>query len=104
MALKIDGKDEYAILVNENRFEGELNSVEKVTNFLSSRYLNPDAKKLLGNQLESSMPRTEKESGGFRYELTEEQKALQVKANKQFTIVVIIAIIFIAFVLFAYLK
>jgi hypothetical protein len=26
MALKIDGKEEYAIMINENRFDGELNS------------------------------------------------------------------------------
>lgn len=40
MALKIDGKEEYAFLVNENRFDGELNSKEKVLKFLSNRYLN----------------------------------------------------------------
>jgi hypothetical protein len=40
MALKIDGKEEYAFLVNENRFDGELNSKEKVLQFLSNRYLN----------------------------------------------------------------
>ena len=39
MALKIDGKEEYAFLVNENRFNGELNSKEKVLAFLSNRYL-----------------------------------------------------------------
>jgi hypothetical protein len=39
MALKIDGKEEYAFLVNENRFDGELNSKEKVLQFLSNRYL-----------------------------------------------------------------
>ena len=33
MALKIDGKEEYAFLVNENRFDGESNSKEKVLSF-----------------------------------------------------------------------
>ena len=50
MALKIDGKEEYAILVNENRYDGELNSVEKVTHFLSSTYLNVEANNLISNQ------------------------------------------------------
>ena len=40
MALKIDGKEEYALLVNENRFDGELNSKDKVLEFLSKKYLN----------------------------------------------------------------
>jgi hypothetical protein len=43
MALKIDGKEEYALLVNENRFDGELNSVDKVTEFLDSKYLSIDS-------------------------------------------------------------
>jgi hypothetical protein len=43
MALKIDGKEEYALLVNENRFDGELNSVDKVTEFLGSKYLSIDS-------------------------------------------------------------
>ena len=98
MALKIDGKEEYAILVNENRFEGELNSVEKVTNFLSSTYLNPDAKKLLGNQLESSTPKNEKESDGFRYELTKEEKLQQ---ERTFNLGFLAAILLIFFVLIA---
>ena len=57
MALKIDGKEEYAILVNENRFNGELNSVDTVTSFLSSTYLSPDTKKQLGITIESHVPK-----------------------------------------------
>lgn len=40
LALKVDGKDEFAFLVNENKYEGDLNSIEKVLNFLEIRYLN----------------------------------------------------------------
>ena len=50
MALKIDGKEEYALLVNENRFDGELNSKDKVLAFLSSRYLSASALGADGNQ------------------------------------------------------
>lgn len=39
LALKVDSKEEYAFLVNENRYNGEINSVEKATDFLNQRYL-----------------------------------------------------------------
>ena len=50
MALKIDGKEEYALLVNENRFDGELNSKEKVLAFLSNSYLSDSTKRLVEQQ------------------------------------------------------
>ena len=40
LALKVDGKDEYAFLVNENNYGGELNTIDKVLAFLESKYLN----------------------------------------------------------------
>jgi len=46
LALKIDGRDEYAFLLNENRYSGELNSVEQVVDFLASLYLSPDKQEL----------------------------------------------------------
>jgi hypothetical protein len=39
LALKVDGRDEYAFLVNENNYGGDLNSIEKVLNFLETKYL-----------------------------------------------------------------
>jgi hypothetical protein len=39
LALKVDSKEEYAILINESKYEGELNSMEAVTNFLNQKYL-----------------------------------------------------------------
>ncbi|MFE3849452.1 hypothetical protein ACFX5D_15950 [Flavobacterium sp. LB3P45] len=44
LALKVDSSEEYAIFVNENKYEGELNSISKVHDFLSEKYLNPDFK------------------------------------------------------------
>lgn len=38
LALKIDGKNEYAILINENKYDGEINSIEKVIDFLTIKY------------------------------------------------------------------
>ena len=39
LALKIDGVNEYSFLINETKFEGELNSLENITKFLEDRYL-----------------------------------------------------------------
>lgn len=41
LALKVDSKDEYAFLINENKYDGELNSLNKVIDFLTKRYLEP---------------------------------------------------------------
>jgi len=39
LALKVDGKDEFVFLVNENKYGGDLNSIDKVLDFLESKYL-----------------------------------------------------------------
>lgn len=39
LALKVDSTEEYAVFVNENKFEGELNSISKVYEFLAKKYL-----------------------------------------------------------------
>jgi hypothetical protein len=43
LALKIDGKDEYAFLINENRYDSELNSFSRVIEFINKKYLEPPA-------------------------------------------------------------
>src|ERR1035437_7197752 len=45
LALKIDSKEEYAFLVNETKFEKELNSLESVVEFLNNKYIEDIAKK-----------------------------------------------------------
>lgn len=40
LALKIDGKDEYALMVNEIKFEEKINSIVKILEFLEKKYLN----------------------------------------------------------------
>jgi len=37
LALKVDSKEEYAFLINENKFGGELNSIESVIDFLQKK-------------------------------------------------------------------
>ena len=95
MALKIDGKEEYAILVNENRFDGELNSRERVLQFLSNRYLIEGNKPSLKT---STQPESVNE--GFRYELTEEEKASQKKGYRVMVIIVVFLIVMFIVILY----
>lgn len=39
LALKVDGRDEYVFLVNENNYGGDLNNIDKVLSFLETKYL-----------------------------------------------------------------
>lgn len=39
LALKVDGKDEYALLVNEQKFEENINSIERIIYFLQTTYV-----------------------------------------------------------------
>ena len=52
LALKVDSKDEYAVLINESKYQGELNSIAAVINFLNQNYIiNPAiTNKQLGQQ------------------------------------------------------
>jgi hypothetical protein len=44
LALKVDSSDEYVVFVNENKYDGELNSIDKVFDFLRGTYLDPTIK------------------------------------------------------------
>ncbi len=45
LALKIDSKDEYAFLINENKYDGDLNSIDRVIDFLTKKYIEPQTRK-----------------------------------------------------------
>jgi hypothetical protein len=45
LALKIDGREEYAFLVNETKFDRELNSSERILEFLQRKYIEPYQRK-----------------------------------------------------------
>lgn len=49
LALKIDSKDEYAFLVNESKFDKELNSLENIFMFLNEKYIDPNSKQNIQN-------------------------------------------------------
>lgn len=49
LALKIDSKEEYAIFVNENKYDGELNSIDRVSDFLKQKYLSSSIRDTIEN-------------------------------------------------------
>jgi len=49
LALKVDSSEEYAVFVNENKYDGELNSIDRVLDFLKRKYLDPSIKSTIEN-------------------------------------------------------
>ena len=57
LALKIDGRNEYAFFVNETKFDGELNSLENVYSFLNEKYIEPKTLGLTGVVIDNIAPK-----------------------------------------------
>jgi hypothetical protein len=76
MALKIDSKEEYALFVNENKYNGEFNSSEKILNFLTSKYILNYNEQLIITPFENDTTQN-------KPELTEEEKAIKSKINQK---------------------
>ncbi len=77
LALKLDGKkDEYALLVNESKYNRELNSLDKITDFLSKIYLQKNNKPGILNKPEFN---TENKSTN---ELKKEKKWMKYSTKK----------------------
>ena len=49
LALKVDSSEEYAVFVNENKYDGELNSIDRIFDFLRLKYLEPSIKSTIEN-------------------------------------------------------
>lgn len=49
LALKVDSSEEYAVFVNESKYDGELNSIDRVFDFLRRKYLDPTIKSTIEN-------------------------------------------------------
>lgn len=47
LALKVDGKDEYALLVNEHKFDNQLNSLPAILQFLNKTYSDERQQRIL---------------------------------------------------------
>jgi hypothetical protein len=63
MALKIDSKEEYAVFVNENRYDGELNSIDRVFDFLRRNYIHSTIGKSTGPVLREETVYRETQEG-----------------------------------------
>jgi hypothetical protein len=72
LALKVDSSDEYAVFVNENNYSGDLNSIDRVFDFLQERYLNSKLK----THIETSTGRQ------FNDRVYHEPKLVQHKTDK----------------------
>lgn len=49
LALKIDSKEEYAVFVNENKYTEELNTMQRIVDFLRIKYLDPNIREQIQN-------------------------------------------------------
>ncbi|MGV1013288.1 MAG: hypothetical protein ACOYBS_12660 [Flavobacterium sp.] len=85
LALKKDGLDDYSILINENKFEKELNSLENVISFLSNTYLKNTVLENLPKVVSHILPHTEnKENQTFliRYKTDVGELVIEQKFNR----------------------
>jgi hypothetical protein len=69
LALKVDSKEEYAIFVNESKFDRELNSIQAINDFLQEKYFDkptgPAAEPTGPAAEPRKLSQTEKENDGF---------------------------------------
>jgi hypothetical protein len=92
LVLKIDGREEYAFLVNENKYDGELNSFKRVIDFLNRTYLDPSIQKKLEGQYGLERPIVIQKTPE---ELERERKKKSDDEARNFMVfVLIVAIIF----------
>lgn len=87
LALKVDGKEEYAFLINENKYNGQLNSLDKAIDFLSKKYIGSPIKvnkKISGNNNQSENHTLEKDE--IKYIIFNTDRGiLKVEQDKLFT-------------------
>ncbi len=102
LALKIDGREEYAFLVNENKYDGELNSFTRVIDFLNRTYLDPSIQKKFAEQYEIKKPVVIQKTPE-QIEVERKKQAEFEAANMKVTIFIII-FIFICILFVDYLS
>ena len=87
LALKIDSKDEYAFLINETKYEGELNSIEKVLDFLNQKYIEPNLFNKVINVSENKIHKIDDiKTPEINFEMFETKKGLlKIELNNQYS-------------------
>lgn len=100
LALKIDGKEEYAFLVNETKFDKELNSSERILEFLQRKYIEPYQRQQVGSTIgiEVEKPKGISEPLMVKTpeELAEEKRNFEEarKSNEKVVAIFIVEIVF----------
>lgn len=104
LALKIDGREEYAFLVNETKFDKELNSSERILEFLQRKYIEPyqrqQVESKIGIEVEKPKVIAEPLKVKTPEELAEEKRVYEDarKTNKKIETIVIVVLIIVAIV------
>jgi len=89
LALKINNNDEYAVFVNEKKYDREINSLEKVIDFLRRRYLDPTSNIYIENNSGQILINKKKK----------EATKHSIGTNNQILVVAITAILILVFLL-----
>jgi len=80
LAIKIDGVNEYSFLINETKFEGELNTLENITLFLKDKYITSENPKLFSRKDEYEGHHFQKNK--TKYQITREEKGWSFSTGK----------------------
>lgn len=75
LALRVDSKDLYAFLINESKFNSELNSMEAVNYFLKSKYLDRNVKIPISGETAIHLPPSE---CNISYEIIKEKERFDI--------------------------
>lgn len=96
LALKVDSRDEYAVFVNENKYEGDINSMVKVVDFLKEKYLDPAIAAKVEEAIGVSSNNQGNEEDGLS--MIKYSDAVDPKAENLFRIIILVIVILSLFI------
>jgi hypothetical protein len=100
LALKIDSKEEYAFFINENKFDGDLNSFSKVIQFMKAQYLSKEGKFELKDIADFEIAVEEPKLTEEELKALELRKKLDEREMVIVTIVLVIAVLIVGMLAF----